>query len=38
MGSEWLSSDLSVGRAFLDDPLTTSEPLAKLSGRWTPSG
>lgn len=32
MGSEWLSSDLSVGRAFLDDPLTTSEPLAKLFG------
>ncbi|EIC09349.1 alpha/beta hydrolase fold containing protein [Microbacterium laevaniformans OR221] len=32
MGSEWLSSDLAVGRAFLDDPLTTSEPLAKLFG------
>jgi hypothetical protein len=26
-GIGWLSSDLSVGRAFLDDPLTTSEPL-----------
>lgn len=23
MGTEWLSSDLEVGRAFLDDPLTT---------------
>jgi len=32
MGSEWLSSDLAVGRAFLDDPLTTSVPLAKLFG------
>lgn len=32
MGSEWLSSDLSVGRAFLDDPLTTSVPLSKLFG------
>lgn len=32
MGSEWLSSDLAVGRAFLDDPLTTSEPLATLFG------
>jgi hypothetical protein len=31
-GIGWLSSDLSVGRAFLDDPLTTSEPLAKLFG------
>ncbi len=32
MGTEWLSSDLSVGRAFLDDPLTTSTPLLKLFG------
>jgi len=32
MGSEWLSSDLAVGRAFLDDPLTTSTPLLKLFG------
>ena len=31
-GMEWLASDPSVGRAFLDDPLTTSEPLAKLFG------
>ncbi|MGU3643764.1 alpha/beta hydrolase [Microbacterium sp. C23T] len=32
MGTEWLSSDLSVGRAFLDDPLTTSEDPIKLIG------
>jgi alpha-beta hydrolase superfamily lysophospholipase len=32
MGTEWLSSDLAVGRAFLDDPLTTSTPLARLFG------
>lgn len=32
MGTEWLSSDLSVGRAFLEDPLTTSTPLMKLFG------
>lgn len=32
MGAEWLSSDHAVGRAFLDDPLTTSEPLLKLFG------
>ena len=32
MGTEWLSSDLSVGRAFLDDPLTTSEEPIKLIG------
>lgn len=32
MGTEWLASDLSVGRAFLEDPLTTSEPLPKLFG------
>lgn len=32
MGTEWLASDLSVGRAFLDDPLTTDEPLIKLFG------
>ncbi|MDN3496817.1 alpha/beta fold hydrolase [Planococcus sp. APC 4015] len=31
-GAEWLSSDHAVGRAFLDDPLTTSTPLAKLFG------
>lgn len=32
MGTEWLSSDLAVGQAFLDDPLTTSTPLLKLFG------
>jgi len=32
MGTEWLSSDLSVGRAFLDDPLTTSDSVLKLFG------
>ncbi len=32
MGTEWLSSDLSVGKAFLDDPLTTVTPLPKLFG------
>lgn len=32
MGTEWLASDLSVGRAFLDDPLATDEPLLKLFG------
>ncbi|GAA5202859.1 alpha/beta hydrolase [Microbacterium jejuense] len=32
MGTEWLSSDLSVGRAFLDDPLTTSADPIKLVG------
>jgi alpha-beta hydrolase superfamily lysophospholipase len=32
MGTEWLASDLAVGRAFLDDPLTTTEPLPKLFG------
>ncbi|WP_426322090.1 alpha/beta hydrolase [Microbacterium sp. E-13] len=32
MGTEWLSSDLTVGRAFLDDPLTTSEDPIKLIG------
>lgn len=31
-GTEWLSSDLSVGQAFLDDELTTSVPLMKLFG------
>jgi alpha-beta hydrolase superfamily lysophospholipase len=31
-GAEWLSSDPAVGAAFLDDPLTTSEPLLKLFG------
>lgn len=31
-GMEWLSSDESVGRAFVDDPLTTGEPLLKLFG------
>ncbi|MFB8386726.1 alpha/beta hydrolase [Microbacterium sp. NPDC055910] len=31
-GTEWLSSDLSVGRAFRDDPLTTTTPLLKLFG------
>ncbi|MBZ4488220.1 alpha/beta hydrolase [Microbacterium sp. cx-55] len=32
LGTEWLSSDLAVGRAFLADPLTTSVPLVKLFG------
>ena len=32
MGTEWLSSDLSVARAFFDDPLTTSERVTKLFG------
>ena len=32
MGTEWLSSDLSVGRAFLDDPLTTTKDPLKLLG------
>lgn len=32
MGTEWLSSDLEVGKAFLDDPLTTMTPLPKLFG------
>ncbi|MCX6502002.1 MAG: alpha/beta hydrolase [Microbacterium sp.] len=31
-GTEWLSSDLAVGRAFLEDELTTSVPLMKLFG------
>ncbi|MEL5990806.1 alpha/beta fold hydrolase [Microbacterium phosphatis] len=31
-GTEWLSSDLSVGKAFLEDPLNTSAPLLKLFG------
>ena len=29
MGTEWLSSDLDVGRAFLDDPLTTTSPASQ---------
>lgn len=32
LGTEWLSSDLEVGRAFLDDPLTTTTPLLRLFG------
>lgn len=32
LGTEWLSSDLAVGRAFLDDPLTTTDTLPKLFG------
>jgi alpha-beta hydrolase superfamily lysophospholipase len=32
LGTEWLSSDHTVGQAFLDDPLTTTEPLLKLFG------
>lgn len=32
MGTEWLSTDLTVGRAFLDDPLTTTVEPAKLLG------
>lgn len=31
-GVEWLSTDAAVGRAFLDDPLTTIVPLPKLFG------
>jgi alpha-beta hydrolase superfamily lysophospholipase len=31
-GTEWLSSDPEIGRAFLADPLTTSVPLLKLFG------
>lgn len=31
-GMEWLSSDEGVGRAFVDDPLTTSTPLLRLFG------
>ncbi|MGC5224253.1 alpha/beta fold hydrolase [Micromonospora sp. DT81.3] len=30
MGTEWLASDLGVGRAFLEDPLTTVTPAAQL--------
>lgn len=32
LGTEWLSSDLSVGQAFLDDPLTTTRTLPQLFG------
>lgn len=32
MGTEWLAADLSVGREFLADPLTTTTPLPKLFG------
>ncbi|KAA9108130.1 alpha/beta fold hydrolase [Microbacterium rhizomatis] len=32
MGTEWLSSDLAVGKDFVDDPLTTITPLARLFG------
>lgn len=32
MGTEWLSSDLSVGRAFLEDPLTTTRTVPQLFG------
>ena len=31
-GTEWLASDPAVGRAFLDDPLTTTTPLLRLFG------
>lgn len=31
-GVEWLSTDAAVGRAFLDDPLTTVTPLPTLFG------
>jgi alpha-beta hydrolase superfamily lysophospholipase len=30
MGTEWLSSDLDVGRAFLEDPLTTTSQASQL--------
>ncbi|SDG65844.1 alpha/beta fold hydrolase [Microbacterium pygmaeum] len=32
MGTEWLSSDLAVGQDFVDDPLTTTTPIARLFG------
>lgn len=32
LGTEWLSTDPAVGRAFLDDPLTTTTPLLRLFG------
>ncbi|WP_375385197.1 alpha/beta fold hydrolase [uncultured Microbacterium sp.] len=32
MGTEWLSSDHAVGKDFVDDPLTTTTPLARLFG------
>ncbi|WP_026059725.1 alpha/beta fold hydrolase [Microbacterium yannicii] len=32
IGTEWLSTDLAVGRAFLDDPLTTTADPTKLLG------
>lgn len=32
LGTEWLSSDLTVGQAFLDDPLTTTRTLPELFG------
>lgn len=32
LGTEWLSSDLTVGQAFLDDPLTTTTTLPQLFG------
>lgn len=31
-GMDWLSSDDTVGQAFVDDPLTTSVPMLKLFG------
>lgn len=31
-GMEWLASDEQVGRDFVDDPLTTTVPIAKLFG------
>ena len=30
MGTEWLSSDLEVGRAYIEDPLTTMTPAGQL--------
>ncbi|MET0735214.1 MAG: alpha/beta hydrolase [Microbacterium sp.] len=30
MGTEWLSSDLAVGRAFIEDPLTTTTEATRL--------
>lgn len=32
MGTEWLSTDLSVGEDFIRDPLTTTTPLLQLFG------
>lgn len=33
-GMEWLSRDPAVVRAFIDDPLCTTEPMGKTFGLW----